>query len=175
MKAGLWIDAPNLHFALLQLGIKIDMAKLLPHISQLVRARIVLKRFFYDHNPESPNQGFENFVTWLKKGLGYETIRVEKKLYHHDTGRKAKSLTDWEIAFDILDKLKEIDILVLLSGDSDYVRAIKSFQKFRPSLCIVVLSTRQTLSRELRETADAVYYLEDMPELLQQAQARMAG
>ncbi|MCL5676023.1 MAG: NYN domain-containing protein [Patescibacteria group bacterium] len=71
-----------------------------------------------------------------------------------------KSNCDVEMAIDAVLDVNTFDVLVLFSGDSDFVYLIKVLQnQFQKK--VVVYSSRKTIAWELKLTANDYFFLED--------------
>lgn len=74
-----------------------------------------------------------------------------------------KSNCDVEMAVDILLAVNDFDILVLFSGDSDFVYLIKTLQKHFQKQ-VIVYSSRKTIAWEMRLVSDKHVFLEEIKE-----------
>jgi uncharacterized LabA/DUF88 family protein len=168
MRIGIYIDAPNMLGMIRSLKRRIDIDKLLLHLNTKKRS-IRLKKVFFDRNPDKPNQSFESFIGLLYH-KGFNVYPVELKRYGQNGENGYKSRTDWELAFAILNDVAEnnIDVVILISGDSDYKKVIEICKKIKPRLKVEVYATRNTLSYELknRKLIDDFFFFEELPELL---------
>lgn len=147
---------------------KIDIDKLLMRLNTKKR-NIAVKKVFFDRNPDKPNENFERFIGLLKY-KGFTACPVNLKKYGQNAEYGYKSRTDWEMAFSILNDVTEnlVDVVVLITGDSDFKKVIEVCKKIKPRLVVEVYATKNTLSYELKNpTLINEYFLfEDLPELL---------
>ncbi len=81
-----------------------------------------------------------------------------KKLY--DYSEIYKSNCDVEITTDILLERKEIDEMILFTGDSDFQYLIKKLKDLGKK--VTVFSSRKTISWEIKLEASKYVYLEDI-------------
>jgi uncharacterized LabA/DUF88 family protein len=81
-----------------------------------------------------------------------------KKLY--DYSEIYKSNCDVEITTDILLERKEIDEIILFTGDSDFQYLIKRLKDLGKK--VTVFSSRKTISWEIKLEASEYVYLEDI-------------
>jgi len=71
-----------------------------------------------------------------------------------------KSNCDVEITTDILLERKEIDEIILLTGDSDFQYVIKKLKDLGKK--VIIFSSRKTISWEIKLEASEYFYLEDI-------------
>lgn len=64
---------------------------------------------------------------------------------------------------DILTSLKDIDLVIVFSGDSDFAYLCKLIHKDKKK--IYFFASKKTLAWELRKASDKFFYLEDLTEL----------
>jgi len=83
-----------------------------------------------------------------------------KRLY--DYSEVYKSNCDVEITTDILLERKEIDEIILFSGDSDFKYLVKKLKDLGKR--VVIFSSRKTISWEIKLEASEFIYLEDIKE-----------
>ena len=73
-----------------------------------------------------------------------------------------KSNCDVEITTDILLERKEIDEIILFTGDSDFQYLIKKLKDLGKK--VIIFSSRKTISWEIKLEASEYIYLEDIKE-----------
>ena len=81
-----------------------------------------------------------------------------KKLYKYS--EIYKSNCDVEITTDILLERKEVDGIILFTGDSDFQYLIKKLKDTGKK--VVIFSSRKTISWEIKLEATDYIYLEDI-------------
>jgi len=103
----------------------------------------------------------KKYLSYLRR-LNIKTITKPLKIIQDQTGGIIyKSNCDIEIAVDALLDANNFDILVLFSGDSDFVYLVKTLQKqFQKQ--IYVFSSRRTISWEIKLSANKFWFLEDL-------------
>lgn len=105
----------------------------------------------------------QSFLRKLKK-IGFNIVQKQVKVIIDESGRKIeKANFDVEITADILSSLKEIETVVLFSGDSDFHYLINLLHKDKKRL--FVYSSRKTLSWELKLSTDKYFFLDDLDDL----------
>ncbi len=86
------------------------------------------------------------------RDVGYKVIVKEVKWYEDDTGaRFAKANVDLDLAVDALLQSKNLDRVVLATGDGDFVQVVKALQN---NGCRVEVVAFDNVSAELRKEAD---------------------
>ena len=102
-------------------------------------------------------------VTKLIKAIKIGGDDLLQKTYNYP--EIYKSNCDIEITTDILLERKEIDEIILFSGDSDFRYLIKKLKDLGKR--VIVFSSRKTISWEIKLEATEYIYLEDIKEIIQ--------
>lgn len=85
--------------------------------------------------------------------LGYDVITKPLKYIRHSDGRfTTKGDMDVEITMDVVDALHSLDVIVLVSGDSDYLKLVERAHSHGKGVRII--SFDKLLSWELRSFAE---------------------
>ncbi|MDP8243803.1 MAG: NYN domain-containing protein [Candidatus Hinthialibacter antarcticus] len=96
----------------------------------------------------------QNFFSALQD-FGYKVIRKEVKWYTDEQGnRYGKANADLDLAVDALLQSKNLDRVLLVTGDGDFVRVVKALQN---NGCRVEVLAFDNISTELRNEAD-IYF-----------------
>jgi len=85
-----------------------------------------------------------------------------KKL--HNYSEIYKSNCDVEITTDVLLERKEIDEIILFTGDSDFQYLIRKLKDLGKK--VIIFSSRKTISWEIKLEASKYIYLEDIKEAI---------
>lgn len=151
------IDGSNLFYAALQLGIEIDYMKLLPC---LTRGDRLVHAFFYT-GVDASNDKQHGFLNWMCRN-GYHVIT--KPMVQLPDGSQKANL-DVEIAVDMMRFANHCDTIVLVSGDGDFVYAVKSiiYQGVR----VEVVGLRSMTSNSLINAADCYTDLGSIKQVIQ--------
>ena len=162
-RIGLFIDGANLYATARTLGFDIDYKRLLEHIKEdgcyLIRAMYYTALLEdQEYSPIRP------LVDWLDYN-GYTMVTKPAKEFTDATGRrKVKGNMDVELTVDIMEMSKQLDHVVLFSGDGDFRRLVESIQ--RQGVRVTVVSTIRSqppmVADELRRQADMFVDLFDM-------------
>jgi uncharacterized LabA/DUF88 family protein len=156
-RVAIFIDGSNLFHAAMQLGIEIDYAKLLCHLTQGAR---LLRAFFYT-GVDRTNEKQQGFLLWMRRN-GYRV--VTKDLVQLPDGSKKANL-DVEMAVDMMNLAPYYDTAVLVSGDGDLAYAVNavSYKGVR----VEIVSVRSMTSDSLIDVADYFIDLDLMKERIQ--------
>ena len=153
----IFIDGSNLFHTALQLGIEIDYAKLLCHLTQDAR---LLRAFFYS-GMERGNDKQQGFLFWMRRN-GYRV--VTKELISLPDGSK-KSNLDVEIAVDMITLSPYYDTAVLVGGHGDLAYAVNALSY--KGVRVEVVSLRGISSDSLIDVADCFIDLDSIKQYIQ--------
>ena len=149
-RTGIFVDAPNVCYAAENARVTLDFARMLKYLS---RDRQLVHALSY-----SP------IIDDVREGIRYETQRfvapflragyklITKPLKRFSDG-SAKGNFDIELALDILTMAERLDIVVLVSGDSDFESVIQHIQS--KGVRVEVVAFASNVSTELVNVADA--------------------
>jgi len=156
-KASVYIDGPNMFYTQKHLGWTIDWKK----TATLLKKKFNVLEIRYYTGIKNQDDKMKKYLFYLRR-LNIKTITKPLKIIQDQSGRTIyKSNCDIEIAVDILLDTNNFDVLVLFSGDSDFVYLIKTLQKqFQKQ--IHVFSSRRTISWEIKLSANKFWFLEDL-------------
>lgn len=144
---------------------KVHYSKLIKKLSEETN---LLRAYFYDGVPEVITIKKKNFMEALQKqGIQLRTKILKdreqlcSKCGNKDTKRVQKGV-DVSLATDILRHAwqKTCNICIVVSGDEDYKDAIECAKD--KGIKVWIASFKNSLSKELRKTADKVIFLEDI-------------
>lgn len=147
-RVGVFLDVPNLIYAAEQMGVRVHFGKLLDHLTQ---GRQLVRATAYAPITDDPATRFEaqRFVAPVIN-QGYKVVTKPWKRFA-DGGMKANF--DIELAVDILTMSDRLDIVVLLSGDSDFKRVLELVES--KGVRVEVVAFAASTAAELRAVADA--------------------
>lgn len=142
-RAGVFIDDANMFHSQKRVGWKIDWKKL----KTLLETNFKVKFIKYYRGRYSPQEKISkeirnkhNHYGKILKRVGFEVIhRNLKKIYKDKQKEKFfyKCDFDAEIGFDIAVNLKKIDLVILVSGDSDFASLANKLRENKKSFLIV--------------------------------------
>jgi len=151
-KCGVFIDAANLSSSAKKFGLGVDYKKLSRFF--LSRCENSFLRYYGPTFDFQKQQSFFAMLNAKKYKIVTKPIKVIHDYEHKEDIRKANF--DVEIAVDAVRLIRNYDVFVLFSGDSDFSYVCKYLKKSKKT--IVILSTRWRIARELISLAD--YYFD---------------
>lgn len=143
-RVGVFIDTSNLYHsakALYQARMNFEVV-----LKDAVRNRKLIRAFSYVIRTEGQEEA--KFFTALKD-LGFEVREKDLKIF--GSGMKK---ADWDIgiAMDIVRLVSKLDVVVLISGDGDFVELVKYAQA--QGVRVEVMSFKRSTSAELIDEVD---------------------
>lgn len=156
-KTIVFIDGANIFYTQKHLGWSIDWKKMIA----LLRKSYEINEIHYYTGIKNNDEKMKKFLQKLRK-IGINTITKPLKIIKELNGKVLyKSNCDIEMAVDILLEINDFDLLILFSGDSDFVYLIKTLQK-RFQKQAIIYSSRKTVSWEIRLISNKHFFLEDI-------------
>jgi uncharacterized LabA/DUF88 family protein len=161
-RIALFIDGANLYATAKALGFDIDYKRLL---ADFQNRGTVVRAFYYTAMIE--DQEFSTIrplVDWLDYN-GYTVVTKAIKEFIDASGRrKVKSNMDVELAVNAMELAKNIEQMVLFSGDGDFRSLVAAMQ--RRGVRVTVVSTTATqplmIADNLRRQADEFIDLKEL-------------
>jgi uncharacterized LabA/DUF88 family protein len=153
-RIALFIDGANLYASAKALGFDIDYKRLLREFQSKGR---LIRAFYYTALVDDQEySSVRPLVDWLDYN-GYSVVTKPTKEFVDSTGRrKVKGNMDIELAVNAMDMAPHLDLMVLFSGDGDFLSLVESIQ--RKGVRVAVVSTISTqppmVADELRRQAD---------------------
>lgn len=154
-KIAIFIDAANIFYSTQTLGWKLDYQKFLDYWK---RKGKLSGAYFYTAVISTRVKQIK-FYKALER-IGYEVITRELKIIKDKRNKVIihKGNFDVKLAIDIVLKIKEFDIAILASGDSDFETVVEYLQSIKKK--VIVVSARGHISRELARRANQYLPLE---------------
>ncbi|MEA2062720.1 MAG: NYN domain-containing protein, partial [Gemmatimonadota bacterium] len=147
IRVGVFVDVQNMFYAAKKLdGARLNYAVMLDAI---LKGRRLIKAVAYI--VESSDVDQSGFISVLEK-KGYLVRRKELKSFMDGT---AKGDWDMGMAIDMIEMAEQLDVIVLVSGDGDFVSLVRLIQKTGPRVELYAFG--HNLSTELREVSDQFY------------------
>ncbi len=156
---GVFVDVSNLFYSAKSAGVEVNYCRLL---DAAVAGRDLIRACAYTGvDPDNPNQ--RKFIDFLRAN-GYKV--VSKDIHKYEGGR-IKANLDIEIAVDILLLSENLDVVVLVSGDGDFVRLLEAVQA--KGVRCEIISFGISTSNELIEAADLFTEISALPGIFRNA------
>jgi uncharacterized LabA/DUF88 family protein len=156
---GVFVDVSNLFYSAKSAGVEVNYCRLLEHS---VAGRDLIRASAYTGvDPENPNQ--RKFIDFLRAN-GYKVLC--KDIHKYEGGR-IKANLDIEIAVDIMLLSENLDVVVLVSGDGDFVRLVGAIQQ--KGVRCEVIGFGISTSNELIDVADKFIEIGSLPGIFRNA------
>ncbi|MEO8288239.1 MAG: NYN domain-containing protein [Chloroflexota bacterium] len=150
---GVFVDVSNLFYSAKSAGVEVNYCRLL---DLAVAGRDLIRACAYTGvDPDNPNQ--RKFIDFLRAN-GYKVVC--KDIHKYEGGR-IKANLDIEMAVDIMLLSENLDVVVIVSGDGDFVRLIEATQM--KGVRCEVISFGISTSNELIEAADQFTEISSLP------------
>ena len=154
-RIALFIDGPNLHATARTLGFDIDYRRL--RIEFEGRGEL-LRAFYYTCLIEGQTTSVvKPLIAWLDYN-GYTVVtKVTREFFDSAGRRRTKGKMEIELAVNAMEMAKQIDEMVLFSGDGDYRRLVQAIQRrgVRVTVVSTISSQPSMVADDLRRQADA--------------------
>lgn len=156
---GVFVDVSNLFYSAKSAGVEVNYCRLL---DLAVAGRDIIRACAYTGvDPDNANQ--RKFIDFLRAN-GYKVVC--KDIHKYEGGR-IKANLDIEMAVDIMLLSENLDVVVIVSGDGDFVRLVEAVQ-MRGVRCEVI-SFGVSTSNELIEAADQFTEISALPGIFRNA------
>ncbi|PIQ72561.1 hypothetical protein COY13_00200 [Candidatus Roizmanbacteria bacterium CG_4_10_14_0_2_um_filter_36_35] len=162
LKAKVYIDGANIFYTQRNIGWSIDWKNAI----KFLKEKFDVLEIRYYTGIKNNDQKMNKYLSFLRQ-LKIKTITKPLKIINDHSGRLIyKSNCDVEMVVDIILDIDSFDILILFSGDSDFVYLIKVLQKSYQKK-VFVFSSRKTISWEIKMAVNSYWFLEDFKKELE--------
>jgi uncharacterized LabA/DUF88 family protein len=146
-RVGIFVDVPNLIYAAERRKIDLDFGRVLEYFT---RGRELVRATAYAPITDDPQAKLES-QRFAHHFIGHPYRLVTKPLKRFADG-SMKANFDIELAVDILTMSERLDVVVLMSGDGDFVRVVElvASRGVRVEVCAFV----EAAAQELKGVAD---------------------
>lgn len=163
LRVGIFVDVQNIFYAAKSFNARLDFEKLL---ELSVGKRRLIRAIAYV--VQSPDVDQSNFISMLQQ-KSYEVKRKDLRLRSDGS---AKGDWDMGMAIDIMRFVDKLDVVVLVSGDGDFVPLVELVKTLGPR--VEVISFTYNTARDLINSADEHIPIEEALLLRNSAQAESA-
>jgi uncharacterized LabA/DUF88 family protein len=148
-RVAIFIDGENIHYSAKHLNMRLDYLKL---CEQLTGKRRLVRSYFYTA-VSNQSEGKIDFVNFLKLN-GFKVVTKELRSYNESDNptRSVRSSLDIELAIDVLELAPQLDVVILCSGDGDFIPLVESVA--RQGKHVEVCALREMTSTDLIAAAD---------------------
>ncbi len=163
LRVGIFVDVQNIFYAAKPFNARLDFGKLL---ELSVGKRRLIRAIAYV--VQSPDVDQSNFISMLQQ----KSYEVKRKDLRQRSDGSAKGDWDMGMAIDIMRFVSKLDIVVLVSGDGDFVPLVDLVKTLGPR--VEVISFTYNTARDLVNSADEHIPIEEALLLRNSAQAQSA-
>lgn len=142
-RVGLFVDVQNMYYAARQLNARLDFGALIETVSR--ERRLIRATAYVVQNRDIDQTGF---LAMLQQ-RNYEVRRKDLRVRADGS---SKGDWDMEIALEMLDLADALDVVVLASGDGDFVPLVNRIKAKGPR--VEVYSFQGSTAKELMEACD---------------------
>ena len=163
LRVGIFVDVQNIFYAAKPFNARLDFEKLL---ELSVGKRRLIRAIAYV--VQSPDVDQSNFISMLQQ----KSYEVKRKDLRQRSDGSAKGDWDMGMAIDIMRFVSKLDVVVLVSGDGDFVPLVDLVKTLGPR--VEVISFTYNTARDLINSADEHIPIEEALLLRNSAQAQPA-
>lgn len=163
LRVGIFVDVQNIYYAAKPFNARLDFEKLL---ELSVGKRRLIRAIAYV--VQSPDVDQSNFISMLQQ----KSYEVKRKDLRQRSDGSAKGDWDMGMAIDIMRFVDKLDVVVLVSGDGDFVLLVDLVKTLGPR--VEVISFTYNTARDLINSADEHIPIEEALLLRHNAQAESA-
>lgn len=163
LRVGIFVDVQNIFYAAKPFNARLDFEKLL---ELSVGKRRLIRAIAYV--VQSPDVDQSNFISMLQQ----KSYEVKIKDLRQRSDGSAKGDWDMGMAIDIMRFVDKLDVVVLVSGDGDFVPLVDLVKTLGPR--VEVISFTYNTARDLINSADEHIPIEEALLLRHSAQAESA-
>ncbi len=163
LRVGIFVDVQNIFYAAKSFNARLDFEKLL---ELSVGKRRLIRAIAYV--VQSPDVDQSNFISMLQQ----KSYEVKRKDLRQRSDGSAKGDWDMGMAIDIMRFVNKLDVVVLVSGDGDFVPLVELVKTLGPR--VEVISFTYNTARDLINSADEHIPIEEALLLKNSAQAESA-
>ncbi|MDP4000812.1 MAG: NYN domain-containing protein [bacterium] len=151
-KLGIFVDNANLFYSQKKAGWKVDFSAVLKDLEQSFDIKVAN---YYAAIPSSKDASYKSTAAFLEKIKGLFTLRSKPLKYiKADGGIIKKGDVDLEIALDVARDIEQLDVAVVVSGDSDYIE-LKNYVSEKGKK-IAFFGFNETISWEIRKNKHVI-------------------
>jgi len=153
-RAGVFVDNANLFYAQKQSGWKVDFQKLKDSLSLNMDLKVTN---YYIAVPDKKDKSFVVTVNYLKKIKNIFNLKIKRIKYIYDRQKviNKKADLDLELALDVVRNLDKLDVVIVMSGDSDFLE-LKRFV-IEKGKKIIFFGFEQNMAWEIKKYSKFLY------------------
>lgn len=148
-RVAIFIDGENIHYSAKHMNMRLDYLKL---CTKLAAGRRLIRSYFYTA-VSNQSEGKIDFINFLKLN-GFSVITKEIKNFNENdpSTRHVRGCLDMELAIDALEMSKNLDTVILCTGDGDFQPLVTALG--RRGVHVEVCALREMTSTDLIAASD---------------------
>jgi len=147
-KVGIFCDDSNLYHAYIKYGWRIDFGKFRKFLEEHCDVRFMYYYLVIPANNDASSSGTKVFLEKIKPH-----VQVKKKeLKYMPVGGQVakKGNMDVEIVLDVVRNINYLDVVIIVSGDSDFYE-LKNYAVYEKGKKIIFIGYEENMAWELRQ------------------------
>lgn len=146
-RVGVFVDDSNLYHAYWKRGWRVDFKKFKEFLEPLCNLQFIHYHLAIPHKNDSTIHGTSRF---LKNIEPFVTLKNKELKYTPVAGKFVKKAdVDVEITLDVVRKIDDLDAVIIVSGDSDYL-ALKDYVTKDKKKIVVFFAYEKSMAWELK-------------------------
>ena len=150
LRVGIFVDVQNIFYAAKQFNARLDFEKLLK--VAVGNRRLVRATAYVVQSPEVDQSGFISM-------LGQKGYEIRQKDLRLRSDGSAKGDWDMGMAIDVMELVEKLDVIVLVTGDGDFVSLVNLIKTIGPR--VEVISFLHNTARDLIQSVDLYTQIEE--------------
>lgn len=147
-KIGVFVDDSNLYHAYQKYGWRIDFGKFKKFIAQYCDLQFIK---YYIAIPDKSDATYAGTQQFLDKIKPHVFLRTKPLKYTPVAGKLVKKAdVDVEITVDVVRIIDQLDVVIILSGDSDFLE-LKNYVVYDKKKHILFVGYEENMAWELRQ------------------------
>jgi len=153
-KVGVFVDNANLFYAQKQAGWKIDFKKLKDSLYLSMDLKVAN---YYIAIPDKKDKSFNVTINYLEKIKKIFNLKIKKIKYIYNKHKivDKKADLDLELALDVVRNLDKLDVVIVMSGDSDFLELKRFITEKKKK--IIFLGFEQNMAWEIKKYSKFLY------------------
>lgn len=147
-KVGVFCDDSNLYYAYKNYGWRIDFARLKSLLEQYCNIQVINYYIAVPRKSDADYKGVQRFIERISSAVTIKTKPVKYIPFKSALIRKGD--VDVEIVLDVVRMIDDIDVVAIMSGDSDFL-ALKNYVVNDRKKKIIFLGYEENMAWELRQ------------------------
>lgn len=145
---GVFVDDSNLYHAYRKYDWRVDFAKLKELFERYCELKFINYHVAIPHKSDAAVQGTEKFLNHIEP---FVTLKKKDLKYTPIAGKFSKKAdVDVEITLDVVRGIDALDVVIIMSGDSDFVE-LKNYVVYDKKKHILFMGYEENMAWELRQ------------------------